>query len=400
MLDFIRTNGDTMADIPHNTKDATMTTPFENATKRTTPPFRADHVGSLLRPEPVRKARLHFQEGAIGDDALRAVEDAAIRELVERQKECGLLAVTDGELRRSWWHLDFFAGLDGLRKKRTEKGFVFHGVHTRAESVELVGEIGFADHPMLRDFAFLKECAGAHTAKMTIPSPAMLHFVLAVRNEQFARPDFYPTEDAFLDGIVRAYRAAVAAFYEAGCRYLQLDDTSWASLCSPEHRAGLERRGIDPDALAKRYLEAINAAIADRPADLAVTMHICRGNYRSTWFTSGGYEPVASELFGNGRLDGFFLEYDTDRAGDFTPLRHIADQQVVLGLVSSKTGELENGEAVKARIAEAAGIVPINQLCLSPQCGFSSTEEGNTLTEDEQWAKLRFIVQTAGEVWG
>lgn len=376
-----------------------MTKAFTSATIRDLPPFRADHVGSFLRPEALKTARLQRQAGEISGDALRAAEDEAIRNLVEKQKDCGLRAVTDGEFRRSWWHLDFFAGLEGLRKKATGKGFVFHGVHTRAESVELVDEIRFGVHPMLEHFAFLRDCAGTHTAKMTIPSPAMLHFVLAVRDKQFARPSFYPTEDAFAEGIVQAYRDAVAAFYGAGCRYLQLDDTSWGELCSTEHREAMRARGIDPDGLAERYVDIVNAAIAERPADMAVTMHICRGNYRSTWFSSGGYEPVAPRLFADGRLDGFFLEYDTDRAGDFTPLRHIRDQQVVLGLVSSKTGELEKAEDVLARIEEAAAVVPIDQLCLSPQCGFSSTEEGNTLSEDEQWAKIRFITELAATVW-
>ncbi|WP_207261791.1 5-methyltetrahydropteroyltriglutamate--homocysteine S-methyltransferase [Desulfovibrio sp. Huiquan2017] len=376
-----------------------MTKTFASATTRDLPPFRADHVGSFLRPESVRTARLRLQAGEISEDDLRAAEDAAIRDLVEKQKACGLRAVTDGEFRRSWWHLDFFAGLDGLRKKTTSTGFAFHDVHTRAESVELVDEIRFGAHPMLEHFAFLRDCAGTHTAKMTIPSPAMLHFVLAVRDERFARPAFYPTENAFTEGIVQAYRDAVAAFYNAGCRYLQLDDTSWGALCSVEQRAAMRERGIDPDGLAERYVDILNAAIAERPADMTVTMHICRGNYRSTWFSSGGYEPVAPQLFANGRLDGFFLEYDTDRAGDFAPLRHIRDQQVVLGLVSSKTGELEKAEDVLARIDEAAAVVPINQLCLSPQCGFSSTEEGNTLSEEQQWAKIRFITELAATVW-
>ncbi len=376
-----------------------MTTVRNHAVARTQPPFRADHVGSFLRPESVREARLRAQQGSISPEELRAVEDDAIGTLVETQKQCGLRAVTDGELRRSWWHLDFFAGLDGLVKRQTQKGFVFHGVHTRAESVELGGPVGFSEHPMVRDFAFLQSCAGDHVAKMTIPSPAMLHFVLAVRNEQFVLPDFYSTEEAFDEAIAQAYRDAIAAFYKAGCRYLQLDDTSWGALCSVEQRTGMAQRGIDPASLAKRYVAIINAAIADRPADMAVTMHICRGNFRSTWFSSGGYEPVAADLFAKARLDGFFLEYDTERAGDFTPLRHIADQQVVLGLVSSKTGELEDADAVKKRIAEAAAIVPVNQLCLSPQCGFSSTEEGNTLTEEEQWRKIRLVVDIAKGVW-
>lgn len=377
-----------------------MTTAFDQATTRTRPPFRADHVGSLLRPEAVKQARLRFREGTLSAAELKTVEDEAIRALVEKQKACGLKAVTDGELRRSWWHLDFFAGLDGLRKKETNRGFVFQGVDTRAESVELAGRIGFSGHPMLEHFRFLRECAGGHVAKMTIPSPAMLHFVLAIRNERFARPDFYPTEEAFFADIAQAYRDAIAAFCAAGCRYLQLDDTSWGALCNGEQRSAMAGRGIDPDGLIERYVRLINAVVADRPGDMAVTMHICRGNYRSTWFTSGGYDPVAPELFAKARLDGFFLEYDTDRAGDFAPLRHIADQQVVLGLITSKNGTLEDRGELRRRLAEAARIVPINRLCLSPQCGFSSTEEGNTLTEEQQWSKLRLVVETAAEVWG
>lgn len=363
------------------------------------PPFRADHVGSFLRPESVKKARKQLQDNEITVEDLRMVEDEAIRQLVEKQKQCGLKAVTDGEFRRSWWHLDFFAGLQGIQKTTTNKGFVFHGVHTKAESVELAGPVGFSNHPMLRDFVFLKSCAGEHTAKMTIPSPAMLHFVLAVRNEQFTLPGFYDSESALLEDIANTYKDALKAFYDAGCRYLQLDDTSWGALCSAEQRAALTKRGIDPAALAVKYVNLVNAAIADRPADMAVTMHICRGNFRSTWFSSGGYEPVAQELFGKARLDGFFLEYDSERAGDFTPLRHMHDQQVVLGLVSSKTGTLEDRDAIKARIAEAAQIIPLEQLCLSPQCGFSSTEEGNTLTEEEQWNKIRLVVEVAKSIW-
>ena len=363
------------------------------------PPFRADHVGSFLRPESVKKARKQLQDNEITVEDLRMVEDEAIRQLVEKQKQCGLKAVTDGEFRRSWWHLDFFAGLQGIQKTTTNKGFVFHGVHTKAESVELAGPVGFSNHPMLHDFAFLKSCAGEHTAKMTIPSPAMLHFVLAVRNEQFTLPGFYDSESALLEDIANTYKDALKAFYDAGCRYLQLDDTSWGALCSAEQRVALTKRGIDPAALAVKYVNLVNAAIADRPADMAVTMHICRGNFRSTWFSSGGYEPVAQELFGKARLDGFFLEYDSERAGDFTPLRHMHDQQVVLGLVSSKTGTLEDRDAIKARIAEAAQIIPLEQLCLSPQCGFSSTEEGNTLTEEEQWNKIRLVVEVAKIIW-
>ncbi|MDO5536779.1 MAG: 5-methyltetrahydropteroyltriglutamate--homocysteine S-methyltransferase [Desulfovibrionaceae bacterium] len=363
------------------------------------PPFRADHVGSFLRPEAVKDARLRFREGAISAEDLRAVEDAAIRGLVARQKACGLRAVTDGELRRGWWHYDFFAGLDGVEKTAAGRGLAFHGVEPKAEKVVLTGRVGFTSHPHVADFAFLRETAGDTLAKMCIPSPAMLHMVLAVRDERFSLAGLYRDEDEFVSDMACAYRGAVRAFYDAGCRYLQLDDTSWGSLCNPAEREKLKKRGIDPDALARLYVDLNNSAIGERPADMAVTMHICRGNFRSTWMNSGGYEPVAEELFGRARLDGFFLEYDTERAGGFEPLRFIRDQKVVLGLVSSKTGVLEDREALKVRVAEAARFVPLEQLCLSPQCGFSSTEEGNILTEDEQWAKIRLVVETAGEIW-
>ena len=376
-----------------------MNNALNTAGTRTTPPFRADHVGSFLRPESVKLARQQAHDGTITPEALRTVEDAAISALVGQQKACGLHVVTDGELRRSWWHYDFFEGLEGIEKVATEQALAFHGVQPKAEKVVLTGKVDFVNHPMLRDFAFLHSVAGNAVVKMCIPSPAILHMVLAVRDSQFTLPPCYANDDAFCAGLVAVYQKAVLAFYAAGCRYLQLDDTSWGSLCSPEERAKMQQRGINPDALAKRYVAMVNEVIAVRPKDMTITMHICRGNFRSTWLTSGGYEPVAEELFGKAKLDGFFLEYDTERAGDFTPLRHIKNQQVVLGLVSSKVGTLENKEEVKKRIAEAAQYVPINQLCLSPQCGFSSTEEGNILTEEEQWNKIRMVVETAAEVW-
>lgn len=376
-----------------------MTTEAEKNTARKCPPFHADHVGSFLRPQSLKEARIRAQAGQIHKDELRAIEDGAIIELVSQQKNAGLQAVTDGELRRSWWHLDFFNGLDGVEKTSTAKGFAFHGVQTKAESVILRDRIDFSEHPMLRDFTFLHGLAGEHTAKMTIPSPAMLHFVLAIRNKEFTLPSFYADEKAFFTGIASAYQKAIRAFYAAGCRYLQLDDTSWGALCSEDQRETMQKHGINPNSLAKKYVDLINSSIAERPKDMAVTMHICRGNFRSTWFASGGYEPVAKDLFGSCAVDGFFLEYDTERAGDFTPLRHIKSQQVVLGLISSKTGTLESKDAIARRIAEATRIIPLNQLCLSPQCGFSSTEEGNVITGEEQWAKIKLVVDIAAAVW-
>lgn len=370
------------------------------AAKRNLPPFRADQVGSLLRPAVLKEARLVCQEGRLAPEKLRSVENTEIKKLVEKQKEVGLQAVTDGELRRSWWHLDFLWGLDGVKRVAADHGSIaFHGKDTKAETIEIEGKIDFTRHPFLEDFKFLKEVAGTHTAKFTIPSPSMLHLITTVRKEGYQPIARYQDNAVLLQDIARAYQKAIAAFYAAGCRYLQLDDTSWGELCSTEKRAMYEQRGFDLEQLARDYVTMINQAIANRPDDMIITMHICRGNFRSTWFSSGGYEPVAEILFGQCRVDGFFLEYDSERAGDFRPLRHIKDQQVVLGLITSKSGELENRAAVLQRIREAAQYVPLAQLALSPQCGFSSTEEGNILTEAEQWEKLRLVVSIAGEVW-
>lgn len=369
------------------------------AVKRSLPPFRADQVGSLLRPAVLKEARLAYQEGRLSPEDLRSVENAEIKKLVEKQKEVGLLAVTDGELRRSWWHLDFLWGLDGVKKVAADHGSIaFHGKDTKAETIEIEGKLDFSQHPFLEDFKFLKEAAGRHTAKFTIPSPSMLHLITTVRKEGYQPIARYQNNEVLLQDIAAAYQKAIDAFYSAGCRYLQLDDTSWGELCSPEKRSMYEQRGFDLEQLARDYVELINRAIEKRPDDMVITMHICRGNFRSTWFSAGGYEPVAKVLFGQCRVDGFFLEYDSERAGDFRPLRHIKDQQVVLGLITSKSGVLEERAAVLERIKEAAQYVPLNQLCLSPQCGFASTEEGNILTEEEQWGKLRLVVSMSAEV--
>ncbi|MFS0780682.1 5-methyltetrahydropteroyltriglutamate--homocysteine S-methyltransferase [Bacillus sp. 1P06AnD] len=377
-----------------------MSNTFKQAVKRDQAPFRADHVGSLLRPHSVKEARLQFQNGDITIEQLRSIEDVEIKKVVEKQKQLGFKAVTDGELRRSWWHFDFLAGLEGVEKVQTNKGYAFSGVQTKAEAIEINGRIGFSEaHPMLEDFRYLKSVAGEHIAKFTIPSPAMLHLVAVVRNEQYEPLDMYKENEDLLQDIIQAYQKAIQAFYDAGCRYLQLDDTSWGGLSSKETRKKYSDRGIDPVQLAKEYVRLINESIKDRPADMIITMHICRGNFRSTWLTSGGYDPVAEELFANAEVDGFFLEYDNDRSGDFKPLRYIKGQQVVLGLITSKTGELENREGILKRIEEAAEYVDMNQLCVSPQCGFSSTEEGNIITEEEQWKKLELVVSIADEVW-
>ena len=369
---------------------------------KTKAPFRYDIVGSFLRPAALMKTREAYAAGNAGAEELRAAEDAAIRDLVAKEKEVGLRAVTDGEFRRRYWHLDFLAALGGVEEVGASHWSVaFKGVQPKAATVKIVDKVDFGAHPFLDHFRFLNGLAGDAVAKMTIPSPSMLHLITCVRTAEPKLPAIYADnqEQLFAD-ITAAYIQAVKAFYDLGCRILQLDDTSWGEFCSEEKRALYASQGVDVDATARSYVQMLNDIRAAAPADMALTMHICRGNFRSTWFSSGGYEPIAEILFGGCNIDGFYLEYDSDRAGDFKPLRFIKDQQVVLGLVTSKTGELENKQDIINRIQEATQYVDINQLCLSPQCGFASTEEGNVLTEEEQWRKLEFIREIAEEVWG
>jgi len=367
-------------------------------TERTSPPFRADHVGSLLRPAALKAAREQRARKAITAEALRAIEDREIENAINKQEQIGLKLATDGEFRRAWWHFDFFRGLKGVTFYTTDHGIQFHGVQTKAETIKIDGKIAFAGHPMLEHFKFVKAHARA-TPKMTIPAPSTLHFR---QGRAAIGKEVYPDLDLFFADLANAYHAAVRAFYDAGCRYLQFDDTAWSMLCDPKERAQSQKRGDDPDSLPARYARLTNAALQAKPADMTITMHSCRGNFRSTFIASGGYDFVAEHLLGNTNFDGYFLEYDSDRAGGFEPLRFFpkGQKQLVLGLVTSKSGTLESKDAVKRRIDEATKYVAIDQLCLSPQCGFASTEEGNILAEEEQWAKLRMIVEIAEEVWG
>jgi 5-methyltetrahydropteroyltriglutamate--homocysteine methyltransferase len=366
--------------------------------QRTKPPFRADHVGSILRTAPVKDARAKHEKGTISASQLKEVEDREIEKIIRKQEEIGLKLATDGEFRRSWWHFDFFGMLDGVKIYELDHGIQFQGVQTKPRSIKVTGKIGFSNHPMLEHFKFLK----AHTKvtpKMTIPSPSVMHFRL---EPGAVATDTYPNRDAIFDDLATAYQNAIKAFYAAGCRYLQFDDTAWAYLCSQEELKKAKDRGLDVDHLQETYTHCINKALEAKPADMTITTHVCRGNFRSTFISSGGYEPVAENLLGKCNYDGYFLEYDTDRAGGFEPLRFLpkGNKIVVLGLVTSKSGRLEPRADVKKRIEEATKFVPLDQLCLSPQCGFASTEEGNVLAEDEQWAKLRMIVELANEVWG
>ena len=366
--------------------------------QRTSPPFRADHVGSLLRPAALKDARAKHAKGEIDAAALKAVEDREIAQVIKKQEEVGLKLATDGEFRRSWWHFDFFRGLAGVTPISTNTGIKFHGVETKNEAIRIDGKVDFVGHPQLEHFKFLKAHCNV-TPKMTIPAPSTFHFR---QGRALVSREVYPDLDVFFDDIAATWRKAIRAFYDAGCRYLQLDDTAWSMMCDPKERAQSKARGDDPDALPKIYARVTREALSAKPADMAVTMHSCRGNFRSTWIAQGGYEFVAEQLLGNTNLDGYFLEYDSDRAGGFEPLRFFpkGNKQLVLGLVTSKSGRLEPRDEIKRRIEEATKYVALEQLCLSPQCGFASTEEGNVLAEDEQWAKLTMIVELAQEVWG
>ena len=364
---------------------------------RQRPPFRADMVGSLLRPAPLKEARDKHAAGQLDAAALKAVEDDEIRKVIRRQEEVGLEAVTDGEFRRAFWHYDFLEELDGVQGVWLDQGVQFKGAQLKPKGLRIVGKIGFSSHPFIEHFRFVKENT-SRTAKMTIPGPSMLHYR---SGRQMINAGLYPDMNEYYADLGRAYNKAVHAFYDAGCRYLQLDDISFAYLCDPEQRQMLAERGDDPEKQGEIYAGMVREALKDKPADLTVTMHLCRGNFRSTFVASGGYEPIADLLFNTMPVDGYFMEWDTDRAGGFEPLRFLPKgKSVVLGLVTSKTGTLEKREDVKRRIEEATKFADLDQLCLSPQCGFASTEEGNTLAEDEQWSKLRMIIEVANEVWG
>jgi 5-methyltetrahydropteroyltriglutamate--homocysteine methyltransferase len=367
-----------------------------------TAPFRADHVGSLLRPPALLTARQQHAAGALDDAGLRAVEDTAIRDAVALQEEVGLASATDGEFRRTSWHMDFIYRLGGIsrtdqkievkmRNAAGEGAFTSAGMAVDAP-ISLESPI-FAD-----DFAFLASQVGSAIPKLTIPSPSMVY---ARGGSAMIDRTVYPDLEQFWTDLSAAYADELTALHGLGCRYLQLDDTALAYLNDPAHRADLAAKGDDPDTQHLRYIRQINAAIADRPSDLRVTTHMCRGNYRSSWAAEGGYDHVAEALFGELAVDGFFCEFDDARSGGFEPLRFVPEgKQVVLGLVTTKSGKLEDADALKRRIDDAAQYVPLDQLCLSPQCGFSSTVEGNDLTADEQKAKLELIVQVAQDVWG
>ena len=371
-------------------------------TIRTAPPFRADHVGSLLRPKTLLQARDEFAAGRLQADELRAIEDDAIRDVVRMQEDVGLRSATDGEFRRASWHMDFIYQLGGV--SRTDDRITVH-FHNEAGDLDFtpaglridaritLPKTIFADH-----FEFLKGTTTTATPKLTIPSPSMVHY----RGGRAALdPEVYPDLDEFWDDLSAAYAEEVRRLGELGCTYLQFDDTSLAYLNDPVQRQTLTDRGDDAEHQHIRYIRQINQALAGKPAGMTITTHMCRGNFQSSWVADGGYEFVAEALFNELGVDGFFMEYDDARSGTFEPLRFVPkDKVVVLGLVTTKRGALESKDLLKRRIEEASRYVPLEQLCLSPQCGFASTVEGNALTYDEEVAKLALIVETAQEVWG
>ncbi len=365
--------------------------------QRTKPPFRADMVGSLLRTAALKEARHKHHDGELSDAALKEIEDREIRALIKRQEEIGLQAVTDGEFRRAFWHFDFLEHLDGVTSIEADSGMNFKGGVGISKALRVTGKVGFSDHPMIEHFRFVRDNTNC-VAKMTIPGPSMLHYR---GGRKMMNMGVYPDMDGFYADVGAAYNKAVHAFYDAGCRYLQLDDISFAYLCDPEQREMLRQRGDDPERQPDIYAGMVREALKDKPEDLTITIHLCRGNFRSTFIASGGYELVAETLFNAMPVDGYFMEWDTDRAGGFEPLRFLPKgKSVVLGLVTSKTGTLESKDSIRRRIDDATKYADLDQLCLSPQCGFASTEEGNTLAEEEQWAKLRMIVEIAEEIWG
>jgi len=367
-------------------------------TQRTQPPFRADHVGSLLRPAELAEARAKAKRGELSAEQLRAVQEKHIREAVAKQESVGMQVVTDGEFRRDWWHIDFIHGFDGveLAKGDAYGDAKFKNTEEQPPFMMVTSKIRRTEPSMLEHFKFLKSVA-KKTPKFTMPSPAMLH----ARGDRASMKKTYPDLDEFWADLTRAYREEIADLYKAGCRYLQIDDTTIAMMGDPKVQENFKKLGDDPKKDTAMYADAVNAAIRDVPEDMTVAIHTCRGNFKSTWLASGSYDFVAETAFSKLDVDAFFLEYDTDRAGGFEPLRFVPKGKiVVLGLVSSKLPELEKADDLKRRIEAASKYVPLENLCLSPQCGFSSTHHGNKLTADDQWRKLGLVLEVSRSVWG
>jgi len=382
------------------------------------PPFRADVVGSYLRPDYLTEARAKFARGEINQQALTEIENKAITDLVHKQKAAGLHVITDGEFRRSWWHLDFMWGLNGVEKALLKEGYKFQGIESRPETARLTGKISGENHPFIEHFRFLLQFADNNVIpRITIPAPAQFFKELYRPENKAVTESIYTSQKDLIEDIAKAYQTFIAEVYALGCRNLQLDDCTWGMMVDSKYNnAGVAEQKSQCNCncssnttvitqsvedLAEIFVQMNNAAIEEAPEDLILTTHVCRGNYRSTWAASGGYQPVAAYLFGRENVHAYYLEFDSERAGDFSPLAEVSgDKQVVLGLISSKTSELEDKQTIINRIKEASQYLPLSRLCLSTQCGFASTEEGNELTEEQQWAKIALVTEVAKEVWG
>lgn len=370
-------------------------------TTKKTAPFKFDNVGSFLRPIKLKAAREDFKNDKITQDELTKVEDEVIEDLIQKQKAAGLKAITDGEFRRSWWHLDFFWGLNGVEKVAAEQGYKFADVETRAETARLTGKITGENHPFIEHFKFVQQFADEDViARLTIPAPAQFLAELVRPENKAATDEVYPNEEELLADIASAYQTFIKELYAEGCTNLQIDDCTWGMIVDENFWKNMNA-DFTVESLSQKNVNLNNAAIEGKPEDLTITTHVCRGNYRSTWASSGAYDKVSDELFGRENVAGYYLEFDTERAGGFESLAKVSgDKQVVLGLISSKVPELEDKEEIKGRIEEASKYISKDRLALSPQCGFASTEEGNNLTEEEQWAKLQLVKEVAEEVWG
>lgn len=371
----------------------------------TNAPFRCDIVGSFLRPDVLKQARADFNAGIIDAAQLKTVEDVAIRDLVAKQKAAGLKVVTDGEFRRSYWHLDFMWGLQGIERRASREGYMFHDEETTADTAVVTGSISGENHPFVEHFKFVQSLAGDdHVARQTIPAPIQTFSEVTLDRcdgQQESLRGVYATDEELADAIAAAYRQVIADLYAAGCRNIQFDDCTWGIYCDTDFVAKTGMQAVDIQKVSELGVALNNAAIEGAPEDLVISTHVCRGNYHSTYAFEGGYDPVAPYLFAHENVNAFYLEFDTPRAGGFEPLAHVAEgKKVVLGLITSKQPGLEDKEVVKARIKEASKYVPLENLYLSPQCGFASCEIGNKLTEEEQWAKIALIQEIAAEVWG
>lgn len=371
----------------------------------TNAPFRCDIVGSFLRPDVLKQARADFNAGVIDAAQLKTVEDVSIRDLVAKQKAAGLKVVTDGEFRRSYWHLDFMWGLQGIERRTSREGYMFHDEETTADTAVVTGSISGENHPFVEHFKFVQALAGDdHVARQTIPAPIQTFSEVTLDRcdgQQESLRGVYATDEELADAIAAAYRQVIADLYAAGCRNIQFDDCTWGIYCDTDFVAKTGMQAVDIQKVSELGVALNNAAIEDAPEDLVINTHVCRGNYHSTYAFEGGYDPVAPYLFAHENVNAFYLEFDTPRAGGFEPLAHVAEgKKVVLGLITSKQPGLEDKEVVKARIKEASKYVPLENLYLSPQCGFASCEIGNKLTEEEQWAKIALIQEIAAEVWG